>query len=442
MRVRVIIVGIVILGALAGIMAVRATSRPYVPLSAKTSGAAADPQPSASVSVATAKRGDIVSRILAMGSVTSIRDAKIGTKNPGRVAAVLVDEGAHVGAGTPLLRLETNDLAAQQAQAQASIAAARAQLQRVLNGNRPQELAASTDQVRQAQATLGSAQASLSLAQANLQRMRSLHAQGAVSQQDLDSAQTQAQVAQAQVAQAQAAYDSAVQNASLVHTGSREEDVQQARAQLAQAEAGLAVVQVQIHDATIYAPFAGTITQRNVEPGETVSSVTASATSPLFVLSQLDNVYVELIVPSQHRSELQMGQQAVMAVEGLPGQTFQGRVEEIKPAADAANRTFGVKVLVPNPTGVLRPGMFARGAIIAGARRGVLLIPQQAIVTGASGSLVFVVREGRAIRQPVTLGATQEGMDEVTSGLTDGDRVVVQGQDALTDNQPVTVNAQ
>jgi HlyD family secretion protein len=423
-----------------GLFAVRAMSRPAQPPS--DPAVQRQSQDPASVTVAPAQRSDVISQVLASGSVTSIRDAKLGSKISGRVAAVLVEEGARVSAGTPLLRIDTSDLQAQQAQAEASVASARAQLQKFLAGARPQERQQSTDAVNQSQATLSSAQASLRLAQSNLERMRSLQSQGAVSQQDLDSAETQARVAQAQVAQAQAAYDSAVQNAALVSIGPREEDIQQARAQLAQAQAGLALVQVQLREATIDAPFAGTITQRSVEPGETVSSVTASSTSPLFVLSQVDDVYVELIVPSQHRYELRPNQEAVMTVEGLPGQTFQGRIEEIRPAANAASRTFGVKVRVPNPKGILRPGMFARGAITVGVRRGVLQIPEQAVMTATSGSFVFVVRDGRAIHQAVTLGTHHDGSVEVESGLADGDKVVIQGQEALTDNQPVSLSVQ
>ena len=127
-----------------------------------------------------------------------------------------------------------------------------------------------------------------------------------------------------------------------------------------------------------------------------------------------------------------------MAVDGLPGRTFEGRVAEIRPAADVASRSFGVKVRVPNPKGALRPGMFARGAIVVGVRQGVLSIPEQAVLTATSGPIVFVARGGRAVRQSVTLGEHQNGSVEVTSGLADGDAVVVEGQDGLTDNQPVT----
>lgn len=434
MRTRVVIVGAVLVAALASTMVVRSLGHPA---SSRSTAAAAAADP-VSVTAVAAKAGDVVTRVLATGTVTSIRDAKLGSKLSGRVAAVLVDEGMRIAAGTPLLRLDASDILVQQAEAQASAAAARAQLQKVVTGARPQERQQSTDAVRQARANVDSAQASVRWAQMTVDRDRSLQAQGAIAQQDLDQATTQLRVAQAQAAQAQAAYDSAVQTASLVHIGSREEDIQAARAQLAQAEAALAATQVQLRDATIYAPFDGTITKRDVEPGQIVSPATTSS-NPLLVLSQVDDVYAEFIVPAQHRFELQPGQDSVLAVDGLPGQTFQGRVQEIRPAADPASRTFGVRIRVHNTNGVLRPGMFARGAVTVGVRHNVLQIPEGAVVTAASGPMVFVVRDGRAIRRPLTLGAHHDGMVDVASGLSAGEQIVVEGQDALTDNQPVAL---
>ena len=432
MRMRVVIVGVVLMAVLALSMAVRGIGRPA------PSKPAAAPSDAAPVTTAAAISGDVIARVIATGTVTSIRDAKLGSKLSGRIAEVLVDEGARVSAGTPLVRLDTNDLLAQQAQAQASVAAARAQLQKVVTGARPEERQQSTDAVKQARANLDSAQASVRWAQMTVDRDRALQAQGAISQQDLDQATTQLRVAQAQAAQAQAAYDSAAQNASLVRIGARDEDIQAARAQLAQSQAALAAIQVQLHDATIYAPFAGTITKREVEPGQIVSPAT-TATNPLLVLSQVDDVYAEFVVPAQHRFELRQGQPAQLAVDGLPGQVFQGQVELVRPAADAPSRTFGVRILVHNTAGALRPGMFARGAITTGVRHNVLQIPEGAVVTAATGPMVFVVRDGHAVRHAVTLGERHDGRVDVTAGLAAGDAVVIQGQDGLTDNQPVAV---
>jgi HlyD family secretion protein len=432
MRIQVVIATIVLVVVLALTVAVRGIGRPL------PSRQASAPPDRVSVTVTAARSGDVVARVIATGTITSIRDAKLGSKLSGRVAEVLVEEGDHVGAGAPLVRLDTSDLLAQEAQARASVAAARAQLQKVVTGARPEERRQTADTVQQAQAAVASAQASVRMTQTTLDRDRALAAQGAIAQQDLDQAATQLSVAQQQAAQAQAVYDSMVQSAALVRIGARDEDIEAARAQLAQAQAALAAIDVQLHDATIPAPFAGTITKRDVEPGQIVSPATTS-TDPLLILSQVDDVYAEFVVPAQHRFELQPGQTATLQVDGLPGRTFQGRVELVRPAADASSRSFGVRIRVANINGALRPGMFARGVIAVGVRRNVLQIPEEAVITTASGPIVFMVRDGRVLRRPLTLGLHHDGLVDVAAGLTPGDPVVVVGQDALTDNQPVAV---
>jgi membrane fusion protein (multidrug efflux system) len=105
-----------------------------------------------------------------------------------------------------------------------------------------------------------------------------------------------------------------------------------------------------------------------------------------------------------------------------------------------ASRSFGVKVRVPNPDGALRPGMFARGAIIVGVRPQVVQVPERAVVAATSGPLVFVVKDARAVRTSVVLGEhSGDGFVEITSGLAAGDQVVVEGQEGLSDNQPVAL---
>jgi len=133
---RLVVVGMVMLALAGGTFIGRSKGRPAPPAAQP---AAVMSQAPASVVIGAARRIDAVTRVLASGSVTSIRDSKIGSKLSGRVAAVLVEEGQRVGAGTPLLRLETSELVAQEAQAEANVAGARARLQEVLAGQRPEE---------------------------------------------------------------------------------------------------------------------------------------------------------------------------------------------------------------------------------------------------------------------------------------------------------------
>ncbi len=418
MRTRVIVIGIVIAALVGGVVTVRTIGRSA---GAPERPAAVQGEPAA-VSVVAARRTDFVTSVVATGTVASRREAKIAPKASGRVAAVLVREGQRVGAGTPLLRLDTSDLITQQAQARASVEMARARLAELLAGARPQEREQVANAVAQARATFD-------LAQAEVQRMRTLFQMGAASKQQLDVAETQLRLAQS-------AYDSVRQQQTLVNQGVRTEEITMARAQLEQAEAMLAGARVRLQDATTTAPFAGTIVQRMVEPGET-----GSPTSPAFVLAELDEVNVELAVPERYREALRLGQTVAVAVDALTGRQFAGRVGEIRPAAAVATRSFIVKVRVANPQDQLKPGMFARGTITLGVRPNVLQIPEGALILTSSKPVVFVVRNGKAISREVTIGERQAGFLEITSGLSEGDEVVADGATGLTDGQSVTPRA-
>jgi membrane fusion protein (multidrug efflux system) len=252
----------------------------------------------------------------------------------------------------------------------------------------------------QAAASVAQAKAGRDLAEANLQRTRSLFQPGAVSVGELDTAEAQ---------------------------------FRQTQAQLQLAEASSALAQIQLRDATVTAPFGGTITQRKVEPGEAVSPM-----SLVFVLAQLDDVNAELVVPERDREGLRVGQSAIITVDALPGMSLAGKIAEIQPAATISSRSFTVKVRVANAQRVLRPGMFTRGTITVAVRPNVLQIPASAVLTTAGKPIVFIVQEGKAIRREVTLGDRQNGMVEITSGLNANDQVITSDAAGLTENQPVT----
>lgn len=364
MRIRVLIVGVIIIALAGGVLAVRARGGAPAPAAAPAQVAPL------SVEVATAQHSDFVTTVTATGTVASLREAKIASTLSGIVAEVFVSEGQRVERGAPLLRLRTDQMAAAEAQARAGAAQARA---------------------------------ALALADTSVRRMRELSQSGAVSRQELDAAEAQFTAA---------------------------------RAQLDLAEATLAAAQIQLRDATVAAPFAGTITRRSVEPGEAASPAVTS-----FVLAQLDAVYVELAVPERQAAALRVGQAAAIVVDALPDAQLRGTVAEIQPAAAASNRSFTVKVRVGNLRGALRPGMFGRGTITVAVRPRVLQIPATAVLATAEKVIVFVVQDGKALRREVTLGEQRDGRIEIIGGLSGGEQVVVYGAAGLTDNQAVTPRA-
>ncbi len=414
MRIRLVIIATLIFALAGGTFALRVgRSAPRV------ESGPAQPVP-VSVAVAPAQRADFITSVSATGTVASLREAKIASTLPGVVAEVFVTEGQRVSRGTPLLQLKNDQMTANEAQARAGVASARATLAKLLNGARPEEL-------RQAAAGAAQTKAALDLARANLERMRSLYEMGAVSQQNLDAAESQFR-------QSQAANDVTRDSLRLAQLGPRMEDIAAVRAQLDHAEAALASAQIQLRDSTVTAPFAGTITRRMVEPGEAVSPA-----MPAFILAQLDSVYAELAVPEREQTSLRTGQAVAITVDALPGAQFTGKIAEIQPTATISTRSFTVKVRVRNAQGVLRPGMFARGTITIAVRPNVLQVPDSAVLATSGKPIVFVVQDGRASRREVTLGERQNGLVEITGGLTAGQQVVVSGAAGLIDTQPVTV---
>lgn len=412
MRTRVIIIGLVIVLALGAIIAMRAgnsSSAPEQPVAQ---------QAPVAVTVSAARRADLVTRVTATGTVSALREARLAARMPGRVTAVLVNEGDRVATGTALLRLDGSEFFAMEAQARAGVMAARAQLDLLQAGARPEERQQAANAVAQAKAALDQAQT-------EAERMRSLYAMGAIAKQQLDAMETQLRMART-------AYDSARQQQSLVNEGPRLEQIRAAQAQAVGAQAALAAARIRLRDLVLTAPFAGTIVQRMVEPGETVSPAV-----PSFLLAQLDVVNAELAVPERHRAALHVGQTATITVDSLPGRMFTGRIAEISPGASAVSRSFVVKVRVANRERMLQPGMFARGTIVTGTRPSVLQISERAVMTTAGGAVVFVVQNGRAVRRAVTLGDRLEGLVEIKSGVQVGELVVVEGQEGLTDNQAV-----
>lgn len=277
------------------------------------------------------------------------------SKIPGRVSEVLVKEGDQVKAGQVIVRLDTQDILAQKAQAEAALLSARARYDEVTAGARPQE-------IEQARASLNQAQSTLENASSNYERMKSLYSSGAISAQQLDSASTAFAVARE-------AATAADQKLDLTVAGAREETVRAAAAQVKQAEAALQAIQVTLDNATITAAGDGTVVQKTVNPGENVA-----AGQPLFTIADLKDVWVSARIEETKVGKLKVGQPVEYTIDAYPGQTFSGTVYEISGAANSVfaliptensssnftkvTQRIPIKITLPVDSGVVfRPGM-------------------------------------------------------------------------------------
>ena len=249
----------------------------------------------------------------------------------------------------------------------------------------------------------------------------------------IDELEARAQVEIARVAlqDAEVAYNRA--KASLENAVVSQEVYDTAFSAFESAKAQLSGNEIQLGYTRITAPFDGLIIQRAVKFGETVT-----AGQQLFRISDFDPLLCVIGVPERDLARLSVGQRAILEVEAFPGERFQGRVLRISPVVDAATGTIRVTLEV-NRQGRLSPGMFAGVRLVTDVRQDALIMPKRALSLESLADSVFVVEDGVAYRRNVTLGYEEDDRVEVTDGLGRGDRVIVVGQDGLTDATPVQI---
>jgi len=214
--------------------------------------------------------------------------------------------------------------------------------------------------------------------------------------------------------------------------------------ELEAAKASWELARLQLSYTDIRSPIAGTVTQRLdvVKVGNTVKpmgEVIESADRALFVVEGLDSLMLRINVPERELAKLSVDQVAELGFDAVPDRAFAGKIALISPYVDAATATFPVRIRITDTGGLLRPGMFARVAIIYERKLDALQIPRTALLDGDGPPKVFVVQDGKAAERPVQLGLSNGAYVEIVSGLKDGDQVVVVGQAAVKPGAAVRI---
>ena len=209
-------------------------------------------------------------------------------------------------------------------------------------------------------------------------------------------------------------------------------DLDTKQAELGVNQARAASARTRLDKTRIRAPFAGVIGLRNVSVGDYVN-----VGQELVQLVRLDPIELDMRVPEVVLSSLAVGQDVLFGVDSFRDERFQAKVVAIAPTVEAGGRSVAVRASLANPDLKLRPGMSARARITLSTSGQALLVPEEAIWPNGEQKAVFVVNQGKASLVPVTLGMRLPGQVEVTSGVKDGDEIVVAGQLKLRDGAPV-----
>ena len=343
--------------------------------------AAEAPAPLPAVAVIRATPGTIESAIEVSGNLAPQTRVGVHAKLGGTLEKVFVQLGDRVAEGAVLATIDRREI---DTQVDAAVAA-----------------------VNVARAALDAADAGLANAAQEVERARNLYGKGAIPRQRLDAADTAFRAAQAQ------------------------RDL--GRANVAQADAALRRAREVQRDATLRAPMAGVIVERNFDAG---SLVGPGGSQPVVAVADLRVLKLEAGVSELEAGRLKLGTAARISLPAKPGETYEGRLAALAPEVDPRNRHFRIEVRVDNGAGALLSGMYASARIVVAKADGIVL-PREAVFSRNGDRVVYRVDGDTVKVVAVKEGLGDNGRTLVVSGVNAGDVIVADARREVTEGARV-----
>jgi HlyD family secretion protein len=352
-------------------------------------------------------RADVARSVVATGKIQPITKVEVKSKASGIVEKLYIDINNVVKKGQPLAQLDQQEIVAQVDAQKAQLASAEANV--------------GTYQANIEQDKVNAAAPDLPMYKATLDRNLEMQKDGIVSRQALDDANKDylAALTRRDSARAQVGVDTA--------------KLKQARAQVQQSEASLKQLEEQQSYTTIVAPMDGVILSRDVEIGDAVSSILVLGSTATLIMTEGDvnEVYVQGKVDEADIAHVYMGQPARIKVESFRDRVFNGKVTKISPMGVEKDNvtTFEVRVSINNPGGELKAQMTANAEILLDEHKGVLTVPENAVTYDNQKKATVAIpdksQKDGSRKVPVTVGLSNGSITEITSGLKEGDQVVL-----------------
>ncbi|MFT3879699.1 MAG: efflux RND transporter periplasmic adaptor subunit [Gemmatales bacterium] len=381
-----------------------------------------------------------------------MESADLYSKVSGYLVEQTVDIGYRVKAGDVLARLSVPEYEKQVKQDTADVVRAEAKVDQMKSA------------ITTAEADVGAAAASIALAQAELKsrasyrafrekqrnRINELVARNAIEAKVADENEDQYQAAMASELAATEAVNAARQKeaAAKARVKQSQADLRYAEAEVVTAKARLEKSQVLLDYTVIRSPYSGVVTKRNFHPGDFVRSAEAGGDrTPVFAVERTDLMRIIIQVPERDVPFVEIGKQAVIEVDALPGVLFKttgdNKVEISRLAAseDPHMRMMRTEVHVKNPDGKLRRGMFGRATLLLqSGSPGAMRVPSSTLTGRADNGkgAVRVVRDGKVATVPVTYGSDNGTEIEILTGLSKSDSVILRASGPLSDGLTVT----
>lgn len=323
------------------------------------------------------------SKLEVLGELQPQQSVDVMSRISGRLKEVLAQRGDPVEKGDLLAVVDDEDLQQQISRAEASIAVARAGVSRE--------------------------QANYDNLVIQVERFQALHSEQLISNQDLQNVESQLRASKAQL--------------------------ELAKAQVQQAEASLRELKIQQDQTRVYSPLTGFVGTRYLDPGALVS-----ASVPILRVLDVSRLKTVVPVTEQMISKVHVGLPAQVSIDGVAGRKYEGRITRISPFLDPETRSADVEIEISNNQGILKPGMFARVSIAAGAPTKVLAIPRDALLTRGDEKGVFLLTADQTTEyRRIEIGRIQGDFVEVLDGLGEGTQVVTAGAQKLNEGDKVRI---
>lgn len=371
--------------------------------------------------------------LTATGYIIPHHKIEANSKVTGRVAWIGVEKGDKVKEGQVLVRLEDQEFRAQYDQARGAAESARAQLEELQHGSRPQE-------IQQTENNLSEARATAANDKITLDRTKKLVGQAVLSQQALDDATAKYEASQQRVHSLEQSYQ-------LSKLGPREEEIARAQGALTQAEGQAAYAKSQLDATVIRAPISGTILDRSVEKGELLTGQFASAARPVFSLANLEDIQADLDIAQDDFAKLTPHQKAIVTVDAFPDLKWDGVIAEVSPEANRQKATIEVKVQILNPDSHLRPEMNTTVHFIADENKNAnpqsagAYVPTAALRDADGKKYVLIAFNDKAMKREVKILSQRSG-GALVSGLNGGESVITTAPEGLKDGDKIKIKGQ
>lgn len=376
--------------------------------------------------------------LTATGYIVAHHQINVNSKVTGRVKWIGVEKGDKVKEGQVLVRLEDDEFRAQYEQAKGAADSARAYLEELQHGSRPEEIA-------EAQHNLDETRAMLVNDKATLDRTRQLFSQGVVSRQSLDDAIAKFDSDQQRVNSLDKAFQ-------LAKIGPRPEEIERAKGALVQAEGQEAYAKSLLDATVIRAPVDGTILDRTAEKGELITAQFASSAAggpqgSVVELANLNDIQADLDIAQDDFAKLTPHQKAIVTVDAFPDLHWDGVIAEVSPQANREKATIEVKVQILNPDSHLRPEMNTTVRFIADENKTAAsgptgaYVPTAAIRDSDGQKYVLITFNGKAVRRDVKI-LSQRSTGALVSGLNGGESVITNAPENIKDGDKIKVKEQ